>query len=150
MANFTSYDPGGPYYLSCVEPCAFRPDLEIYGPRRISSVLESKRETNKSFASRFCTELRLEGILHIQLDNALVWSLRLPVHHTPAVGVIVSRDGFRVVVDDIAQGKRVQVLVTRQWVVQPVERFRAELYLLVLMDPEAPRDSKIIIEVRCG
>ena len=57
---------------------------------------------------------------------------------------------FDGVVHGVSQGERGQGAVTRQRVVQPVERAGAELDLLVLMDMEGPVDRQIVIEVRPG
>jgi hypothetical protein len=45
----------------------------------------------------------LEEVLHVQLDNALVWSSRLGVHNAELRGVVVVRECFTGVVHVVTQ-----------------------------------------------
>ncbi len=121
---------------------------------RYPETSEKMRKVNNLSTFR-CTGGVLEEVLHVQLDNALVWSSRLAVHDAELRSVVVGRECFAVVVHVVTQCQRpaaVSRAEVRQWVVEPVESTGAELDLLSFMtgDRERPVKCQIVIEVSCS
>ena len=70
--------------------------------------LIEKETEGERFVHLPCLGGVLEEILHIQFDNARVWSTSLAVHHTEGVGVVVPRDVFGGIVHRVRQRERRQ------------------------------------------
>src|ERR1700677_2568008 len=96
-----------------------------------------------------------EGVLQVQLDDALVRCLRSRCHYTECIRtggalVVIRCDGLGRIVNVVVQGQWREVGKLEQRMVQPIECTDPELYLLFFVNVERSIERQVTVVIWRG